>query len=306
MHGDDSLEISFSNIPDGFSDILIAELTEIGFDGFREKENALLAYIPETGFEEPAINEIVQKYPELKETFFSVVSMPEKNWNEVWESNYEPVLIAGKCYVRAPFHPSLEAMSHEARDTRHRAKGKGHRAQGSGLQHPASSIEIIIEPKMSFGTAHHETTALMIEWLLEETVDGETVLDMGCGTGVLAILAAKQGAGRVVAIDNNPWAVDNTKENAERNNCTGIDVLLGEVPVFPDLSFDLILANINRNVLLVQIPDYARVLGLGGRLVLSGFFAEDLPAIETCAETNGFRLSGSRTKNNWIAAKFNR
>jgi len=283
MNGNNYLEISFSDIPAGFSEILIAELAESGFEGFSEEDNGLLAYIPKGGFDEPAIRRIVEKYPELKEARWNIVRLPEKNWNEVWESNYKPVFIAGKCYIRAPFHPPLQAMSQEA-----------------------SGIELIIEPKMSFGTAHHETTALMIEWLLEETVNGELVLDMGCGTGVLAILAARRGAGRVVAIDNNPWAVENTKENTQRNNCTGIDVLLGEIPVIPDLSFDLILANINRNVLLEQIPCYAKVTGSGGRILLSGFFAEDLPAIEACSAQNGFRLTGTRIKNNWVAAKFNR
>jgi ribosomal protein L11 methyltransferase len=276
------LEIAFQPVVQSYSDILIAELSEAGFDSFNEEEAVLFAYIRESDFNEHAIYQVLQKYPDLKDLFWSVTRMPEKNWNELWESSYEPVLVAGRCYIRAPFHPA------------------------SGIQDQASRIEIVIEPKMSFGTAHHETTSLMIEALLDEDLTGKAVLDMGCGTGVLAILASRMGASRVVAIDNDPWAVENATENVLKNNTRTIDVIQGDTTVIPPEQFDVILANINRNTLIEQIQSYATVLRKGGSLFLSGFYTEDLPALEACASANGLGIIFSRSKNNWIVAKFNR
>ena len=276
------LEVSFSSVPEGFDEILTAELAEIGFDSFSEEEPLFLAYIPEADFNEMAVQQVVQKYSVLKDIIWSVTRMPYKNWNEVWESSYEPVLIAGRCYIRAPFHPA------------------------SRIQDPASCFEIIIEPKMSFGTAHHETTALMIEALLEEEVKGQHVLDMGCGTGVLAILAHKLGASTVVAIDNDTWAFENASENVLKNEAVSVHVIKGDVNAIPKELFDLILANINRNTLVEQISVYSEALQPGGRLILSGFYSEDLPDIEACAARHGLSFSASRKENNWTAAKFNR
>ena len=318
------LELSFSNIPEGFSEILIAELAEIGFKSFNEEEELLLAYIPETDFDEMLVHQVANRYIELKELFWSITRMPDKNWNEVWESSYEPVLIAGRCYIRAPFHlpythlppPSLrakrsKAMSHKAQGTRaqrHRdAESSSHPViQLSSIADHGSLIELVIEPKMSFGTAHHETTALLIEWLLKEELTGEAVLDMGCGTGLLAILAAKMGAGRIVAIDNDQHAVENAIENTQKNNTGTVTVIWGDGSEIPEVPYDLILANINRNTLIGQIPAYAEALRVEGRLFLSGFYTEDLPEIKACAAEHGFHLAGFRTKNNWMAAKFNR
>jgi len=316
------LEITFQPVSPGWSDILIAELAEIGFDSFNEEETMLLAYIPEADFDEMAIHDVVQKYPELRDLFWRVTRIPEENWNAIWENSYEPVLIAGRCYIRAPFHPPLKAMSHEAQGTK--VEGRGSWVMGRGVDRPASGIrhsyhcearsdaaavsvfEIVIEPKMSFGTAHHETTSLMIESLLEEDVTNKAVLDMGCGTGVLAILASKMGAGLVVAIDFDERAVDNAIENVAKNNTGTIDVIKGDSSDIPKEPFDVILANINRNTLMEQIPVYANTLGAGGRLFLSGFYTEDLPSIEGHALAFGLRLTDSRSKNNWIIAKFNR
>ena len=302
------LEVEFTPVPEGWADILIAELTEIGFDGFSEEGTTLLAYIREEDFNELLIHEVIQKYPSLRSTTWSVTKMPDKNWNEVWESSYDPVLIAGKCYIRAPFHPPLEAMRHEAHLSSYPTpKSRDLRfATTSSIQHPGSSIEIIIEPKMSFGTAHHDTTSLMIEALLEEEVAGQDVLDMGCGTGVLAILASRMGASSVVAIDHDERAVENTLENIAKNNTGTIDVIQGDASGIPEDPYDMILANINRNTLIGQIPAYAKALRTGGRLLMSGFYTEDLPVIEECAAEHGLSLAGSRTENNWMAAKFNR
>lgn len=315
------LEVSFSNLPEGFAEILTAELAEIGFDSFSEEEDLFLSYIPEAVFDEMAVHQVLQKYPPLKDVLWSMIQMPEKNWNEIWESNYEPVLIAGKCYIRAPFHkPFSEPGQEENR------QGTEPGAQSTAHRHPASTstvpsphgeedkspsgdlgvIELVIEPKMSFGTAHHETTSLMVEVLLEETLEGKEVLDMGCGTGILAILASKRGAKRVLAIDFDEWAVENSRENAERNNTPHIDVIQGEASVIPDDPFDVILANINKNTLLEQMQAYADALKESGILVLSGFYSEDLPVLETRASELGLILVESRNKNNWIVAKFKR
>ncbi len=275
------LEIAFQPVVQGYSDILIAELSEVGFDSFNEEDTVLFAYIKEMDFNEGEIHQVLNKYPNLKDLFWSVTRMPEENWNAIWESSYEPVLVAGRCYIRAPFHPA------------------------SGIRHPASIIDIVIEPKMSFGTAHHETTSLMIESLLDEVVIGKTVLDMGCGTGVLAILASKMGAGRVVAIDYDKWAVENALENVIKNNTSTIDVIRGDASDIPLEQFDVILANINRNTLIEQIPSYATALKKGGGLFLSGFYTEDLPTVEAYAGKHGLRISGTRVKNNWMVAKFN-
>ncbi|MBE0648608.1 MAG: 50S ribosomal protein L11 methyltransferase [Bacteroidales bacterium] len=276
------LELAFQPVPEGWSDILIAELAETGFNSFTEEEGLLLAYIPESDFNEMAVHQIVQKYPDLKDLFWSITRMPDKNWNAIWESSYEPVLIADRCYIRAPFHPA------------------------SDIRHPVSVIDIIIEPKMSFGTAHHETTSLMIEALLEEDVTDQAILDMGCGTGILAILASKMGAKRILAVDFDERAVENSMENVMKNNTGNVDVKLGDDPAVAGDPFDVILANINRNTLIEQIPSYAASLRAGGRMFLSGFYSEDLPAIDACAKEQGLSLSGTRMKNNWIVAKFHR
>ena len=292
------LEVSFSSVPEGFDEILTAELAEIGFDSFSEEEPLFLAYIPEADFNEMAVHQVVQKYPVLKDIIWSVTRMPYKNWNEVWESSYEPVLIAGRCYIRAPFHPTYPTPNPSPL-----REGRKPPSGGLGV---ASVIEIIIEPKMSFGTAHHETTALMIEALLEEELKGQHVLDMGCGTGVLAILAHKLGASTVVAIDNDTWAFENASENVLKNEAVSVHVIKGDVNAIPKELFDLILANINRNTLVEQIPVYSEALQPGGRLILSGFYSEDLPDIEACAARHGLSFSASRKENNWTAAKFNR
>lgn len=288
------LELAFQPVPEGWSEILIAELSEAGFDSFHEDEEALLAYIPETAFDKNVVHQLMQKYPELKEVSWSVNRMPEKNWNAIWESSYKPVMIAGRCYIRAPFHPaySIRNSRFAIRETHYQ------------VPDPGSLIEIIIEPKMSFGTAHHETTSLMIEALLEEELTGKSVLDMGCGTGILAILASRMGAHNVIAIDVDERAVENAKENFAKNNTMDGIVIQGDDAAIPEERFDVILANINRNTLIEQMPSYADALGTGGILFLSGFYSEDLPAIEECAAGLNLGRTDVRKKNNWIVAKF--
>jgi len=273
------LELTFSTVPSEWKDILTAELTGIGVDGFFEEQEILKAYIPASCFSESRLHEILGRYPSLKGVGWSIAPLPVQNWNALWESNYEPVTVAGCCHIRAPFHPPAPD------DIRY---------------------ELVIEPKMSFGTAHHDTTALMIGFLLDENCQGKDVLDMGCGTGILAILAAMRGAGRVVAIDNDEWAVENTRENILRNLSGEITVILGSDSEIPDQQFDLILANINRNVLLEQIDSYSKALSAQGSLIISGFLSDDLTVLLDAALTRGFSHVETRQSQSWMCVKFNR
>lgn len=269
------LEYAFHGIPADFYEIIIAELSGIGFDSFTEGET-LQAFIRQDPPTEVTLMEIFTRYGLEKSIAVSISTLEEKNWNELWESSFEPVIIGDQCIVRAPFHASPRVFRYE----------------------------LVIEPRMSFGTAHHETTALMINMVLGEKVEGKKVLDMGCGTGILAILAAKMGASSVVAIDNNEWAFHNTADNLLKNGTPDIRVIMGDADSIPADNFDLILANINRNVLLEDIPRYAAHLAHSGILMLSGFYQQDLSVIEKSAQDAGLHLSHYKTENHWVAAKF--
>jgi len=269
------LKCSLAEGEDAFAEIIMAQLGELGFESFSETENGLLAYIPATAFD-PSILNNEELWPEGANVEYTWQTIPEQNWNAVWESNFEPVTLAGRCYIRAPFHPARPEMEYD----------------------------IVIEPKMSFGTAHHETTALMIEHLLEIDVEGLSVLDMGCGTGVLAILVSMRKASVITAIDNDEWAFNNSVENVERNKTSNISVYLGDAAMLEGLSFDLIIANINRNILLSDIKAYSQSLNNAGILLMSGFYLEDLPIITAEAARYSLQYSGHKERNNWVAARF--
>ena len=258
------------------NEILIAFLAELGYESFVETENGVLAYIPKSLFEEQKLDTLLRDSEEFGFAFScSFEEMEDKNWNAVWESNYEPVLIDGTCYIRAPFHPKKVV-----------------------------DYEIIIEPKMSFGTAHHPTTAQMISYLLEEDCTGKNVLDMGSGTGILAILAAMRGAKKVLAIDNDEWAYNNCLENIEKNKMQVIKAVLGEANAIENEIFDIILANINRNILLQDMHLYAQALTENGILFLSGFYLHpDLPVIEEFAKKYSLILDSYKEQDNWVAAR---
>lgn len=262
---------------DPWSDILIAELADIGFESFSEEDYGFRAYITACTYRATAVKEIFERKRELMpgRLAFEVVKIGGRNWNAVWESNFEAVTIAEKCHIRAPFHESPGRVD----------------------------FDIIIEPKMSFGTGHHETTALMVEWLLETGFEGKSVLDMGCGTGVLAILAAKKGAGRITAIDNYLFAYENTIENAARNGIETIRILHGDVLLLGDEDYDVIIANITRNVLLEDMAAYAAVLKPGGTLFLSGFLAFDKDIIFAEADKHGMQHAGEKMHKDWVALK---
>ncbi len=260
------------------NDIYTSLLADAGCDSFSEDENGmLLAYIPKHNFDEDEINSIFNDYKDISPAQYEVRAVAEENWNAVWESNYAPVLIADRCYIRAPFHEKMADVAYE----------------------------IEIEPKMSFGTAHHETTSLMIEYILEDEFAGKSLLDMGAGTGVLAILAHKKGAHPVTAIDIDEWAYLNNVENNARNNAEEIEVLMGGAELLDGKSFQVIIANINRNILLNDMEHYAKSLENGGIIYFSGFYVgEDLEKITEKAASLSLQFISNKEKNNWCCAKF--
>lgn len=254
-------------------DIIAAHLSEFGFESFEDNETGLKAFIPENLYNESLVNEALKDISEMIPFSYEVNFIKAENWNETWEKNFDPVMVAGKCFIRAPFHAS----------------------------NPEAEFELVIEPKMSFGTAHHETTSMMIELILGKSWEGKKVLDMGCGTGILAILCAKMGESEIVAIDNDEWAFLNAVENIERNNTGNIKVLQGDDALIEDQNFDVIIANINRNILLGQIQNYSKALNTDGEIFLSGFYEEDVNILLEEAEKYNLKLKQKITKNNWVA-----
>ena len=257
------------------TEILIAELGYAGFESFVETENGVTAYIQKEDWNDKILSDIQILTSEEFKIDFTFSEIKQVNWNAEWEKNFDPIEVDGKCIVRAPFHPKTD---HE--------------------------FEIVIEPKMSFGTGHHETTYMMLQHLLENDFKDKTVLDMGCGTAVLAILAEKRGALKLDAIDIDPWCFENSEENITRNNCKNISVHLGDASLLVGKQYDAIIANINRNILLADMESYRNCLNNGGELYLSGFYSEDLAVISECCNKLGFNFVDKKERHNWIAAKF--
>ncbi len=259
------------------AELLIGVLADVGFESFTENDNGTLsAFIQSPLYtRELAARLSSGEFIEFLDSFL-IRKIADENWNAVWESQYDAVLIDSRCMVRAPFHPVPEGVE----------------------------FDIVIMPKMSFGTAHHETTKLMIQYLLGLDVAGKSLLDMGSGTAVLAILARMKGALPVSAYDNDEWAFNNAQENVQSNNFADIEVLLGDSSLLSGKKYDIILANINRNILLNDIPVYAKSLNKGGMLIMSGFYSQDLPMIETKANESGLRIETKNVENNWTAASF--
>ena len=258
------------------TEILIAELGAAGFESFVENENGVQAYIQKAEWREEILSEIfILESDEFKITY-QQRDIAQVTWNSEWEKNFDPIVVSDQCAVRAPFHKEYNVP-----------------------------YEIVIEPKMSFGTGHHETTYMILKFLLETDLKDQTVLDMGCGTSVLAILASMRGATTIDAIDIDEWCVENSKENVDRNNCSHINIALGDASRISEvIKYDTIIANINRNILLNDMHVYANALKENGSLFLSGFYLEDLPLITECCNKLKLEFVENKEKNNWVAAHF--
>ncbi len=266
------IQVSFS-VPEGeLRDRLIADLSEIDCDAFEETEAVLKGVFPENRFDAANIDAIASRFG----VGYKKEELPQQNWNASWESSFEPVTIPGFCTIRADFHPADKSVEHE----------------------------IIVTPKMSFGTGHHATTMLMIQSMRKIQFEGRSVLDFGTGTGILAILARKLKAASVMAIDNDEWSVENATENIQANATGEVRILKGSLEIVEGLSFDIILANINRHILIKYMRGMRTLLNPGGTLILSGILAEDEVMITASALENGFlKVSGSQ-EGNWISVTF--
>ncbi len=256
-------------------EILIAELGAAGFESFVETENGVTAYIQKQDWSSAVLDDIFS----LQNPEFSIThqhtEIAQTNWNATWEENFEAIQVDDLVSIRAPFHDN-----------------------------PNLQYDIVIEPKMSFGTGHHETTHMMVQHLLQTELTNKKVLDMGCGTGILAIFTEMKGAKPIDAIDIDNWCYLNTVENVTRNNCTHITAYEGDAQLLTNKTYDVVIANINRNILLADIPTYTRCLTPKGLLLLSGFYKEDIPTIEAAVTAQGLRLEQVVERNNWVALKF--
>ncbi|MCF6223678.1 MAG: 50S ribosomal protein L11 methyltransferase [Flavobacteriaceae bacterium] len=257
------------------SEILIAELGAVGFESFTENENGITAYIQKKDWHDTILNDIKLLQSEEVTINYDLKEIEQVNWNSEWEKNFKPIQVDKLVSIRAPFH-----------------------------EDPHLKYDLIIEPKMSFGTGHHETTHLMIQQLIHLNLNGKTVLDMGCGTGILAIFAEKKGAIKLDAIDIDAWCIDNTLDNIERNNAHNIDVYQGDASFLGFRKYDVIIANINRNILLQDLKVYVKNLNQNGTILLSGFYTENLPLIEKEANKYSLKLEKKLVRNNWVSAKF--
>jgi len=258
-------------------EILIAELGNIGYESFTETDDLVEAYIPTPDFSENSLHQLFQVDFSLFQFSWNSEIIADQNWNEVWEKNYfQPLVIAKRCLIRAPFH----------------------------IDYHKAEYEIVIEPGMAFGTGNHETTSLMISEILKQELNGKTVLDMGCGTGILSILASMRGADKITGIDIDNWATNSTIGNALYNNISNLEVILGGAEKIPDKKFDFIYANIQRNILLNDMHQYRNALKRGGELIVSGFYLGDLEPIKVRAAELGLQFRRSTENKNWVAAVF--
>lgn len=271
------ITININPFEEWLRDVLTAQLGGIGFESFAETETGFEAFIPEPQYERAGLDIILETYHEDFGFEVNEETIKSQNWNEEWEKNYfKPLVVARECVVRAPFHNDF----------------------------PKARYEIVIEPNMAFGTGNHETTSMMLEYILEENLVGKTILDMGCGTGILGILASKKDAAKITAIDIDEWSFQGATENAAQNNIRNMEVKMGDVSLLGAEKYDVIFANIQKNVLVADLPVYAPCLNSNGKIFLSGFYQEDIPAIKTAAEKAGLSDAGYKTKNNWVAYSF--
>jgi len=257
------------------TEILIAELGEVGFESFVENENGVEAFIQKTDWNSHVLDDIYVLNSKEFEISYEMQEIEQTNWNIEWEKNFNSIQVDGLVSIRAPFH-----------------------------ENPNLKYDIVIEPKMSFGTGHHETTHMMVQHLLALDVAGKKVLDMGCGTGILAIFAEMKGAKPIDAIDIDNWCYQNSLENMERNNCKYIAVFEGDASLLKNKKYEVIIANINRNILLNDMHIYADCLNKKGVILLSGFYKEDIPVIDAEVSKYGLKLDKQIERNNWVALKY--
>lgn len=253
------------------SEVLIAELSELGFESFVDADNGFSAFMQENKYCENELKTLFLNYSTVFKINYHSKTIPQQNWNEQWESSFQPIEVDGKCYIRAPFHESKKSFIYD----------------------------VIIEPKMSFGTGHHYTTQLMIQKLMKLNILNKPLLDMGCGTGVLAILASLMGANPLTAIDTDEWSYENCIENLQKNNIFNVIVHKGNAEILAGKLFHTILANINKNVLLMDMQVYIQTLEKDGNLILSGFFETDVDQLNFKAIELGMKLSEKVVNNQW-------
>ena len=271
------IEYNFTILPkEPATEILIAELGNIGFESFVESENGVTAYIQKEDWYEEILENIYILNSKEFDINFIKKEVEQTNWNSEWEKNFSPIQVDKLVSIRAPFH-----------------------------ENPNLKFDIVIEPKMSFGTGHHETTHMMVQHLLQLNLENKKVLDMGCGTGILAIFAELKGAKPIDAIDIDNWCYENSIENASRNNCKHISVFEGDSSLLINQKYDVIIANINRNILLMDMKIYANCLNEYGVLLLSGFYQEDIPIIDAEVSKYNLKLETFIERNNWVALKYN-
>ncbi|WP_397447902.1 50S ribosomal protein L11 methyltransferase [Polaribacter sp. R77954] len=272
------IEYNFTVTPkEPATEILIAELGNVGFESFVENEVGVTAYIQKDEYYDDILNDIFILNSDEFQIEYQKKEVAQTNWNAEWEKNFTPIQVDELVSVRAPFHDNLNLK-----------------------------YDIVIEPKMSFGTGHHETTHMMIQHLLKLDLADKSVLDMGCGTGILAIFAAMKNANPIDAIDIDNWCYENSLENVDRNNCKHISVFKGDACLLGDKTYDVIIANINRNILLNDIKIYTECLNKKGTLLLSGFYKEDIPVIDNEVIKYNLTLQNHIERNNWVALKYNK
>jgi ribosomal protein L11 methyltransferase len=257
------------------AEILLALLSEKPFDTFEETDQGLSAYIKASDWSKDLLDDVFILESDEFEVTYNIEEIEQVNWNEAWEKNFNPIDVDGICHVRAPFHPKTDAK-----------------------------YDIVIEPKMSFGTGHHETTHMMIQHLLMDDLTDKSALDMGCGTAILAILAEMRGAKPIDAIDIDNWCYENSLENIAKNNCQNISVYEGDASLLTDQKYDVIIANINRNILLNDLPKYKSCLNKKGFIYLSGFYEVDIEVINHLCVSLGLRLERTLEKNQWVSLKY--
>ena len=274
-------EVTFTAQPcnETITDVLSGLTADIGFESFVECENGMKAYIQQSQFDEAALKQVVEDFPIPGASIsYSITEPEDKNWNEEWEKNFfQPIIIGDRCVIHSTFHQDI----------------------------PKAEYDIVINPQMAFGTGHHETTSLIIEELLDSELKDKSLLDMGCGTSILAILARMKGAHPCTAIDIDEWCVRNSIENIELNHVDNIAVSQGDVSSLSGKGpFDVVIANINRNILLNDMKQYVTCMHPGAELYMSGFYVDDIPVIREEAEKNGLTYIHHKEKNRWAAVKF--